>query len=376
MVPAFHSLTVRIISKKMNEDYIKSLLYNTFIITEQPKMTRDDILTWLLNYKELEPFAEHYRQIYTMYNQMYNQYHRRAVVRSQEPETTMSFPFRSKLKDFFELRDKGLITSNVQFTKEKPEPNPKKLKKEYMRPSFSPHPYSWEIDHLQYKNEIRYLIAININTRYLYAILVQNKSAQETRRALEYLVSEENDRFNHPVVSVRGDGDKGFENVRRYFPQINFYLSSSKYTYHNKIVDAAIRTLRNAMNDDEMWNGQHDDLVQQLVYYYNFTTHRTIKMKPIDMHNDIDAEWKYIRQKTEELDEVKERQTRKQFFRYKPNDTLKLHLDYSKSPERFSKRRRQFDTEGKFVDYVNGNCAVQMKDGKIIEVPIYFTFKK
>ena len=360
----------------MNIDELKRIIYNTFIITEQPKITKNTLLTWLLNNSKLATFAERYKQIYTIYNQMYNQYHRRAVVRRQEPETTMKFPFRSKLKDYNELQEKGLITPDVQFTDEEPEPQPKKLKQMYSRPSFSPHPNAWEIDHLQYKNENRYLIAININTRYLYAILVQNKSAQETRRALEYLVSEELNRFGHTIKSIRGDGDKGFENVQRYFPDISFYFSSSKFTYHNKIVDAAIRTLRNAMNDDEMWNGQHDDKVQQLVYYYNFTTHRMIKMKPIDMHNDIEAEWKYIRQKTEELEEVKERQMQNQFFKYKPNDTLKLHLDYSKSPERFSKHRRQFDREGEFVGYENGNCKVQMKDGKIIEVPIYFTFKK
>ena len=360
----------------MNEDEVKRIIYDTFIVSNKKKIKQETLLTWLLNYKDLAPYADAYRRLFTWYNTAYNNYHSREIVQSKEPETSMKYPFRSKMKDFREMKEKGMITSDVKFTDEKPEPMPKKLKKEFSRPSFSPHPYAWEIDHLQWKNQNRYLIAININTRYLYAILVQNKSAQETRLALDHLIREEHDRFGHPVKSIRGDGDKGFEMVQAYYPGINFYFSSSKYTYHNKIVDAAIRTLRNGMNNDDMWDGKHDDLVQQLVYFYNFTTHRGTKMKPIDMHNDLDAEWRYIRQKTEELNDVKARQQANRFFNYKPKDVLKVHLDYSKSPERFSKRRRQFDKEVQFVGYVNGNCKVRDENGKEFEIPIYFTFKK
>ena len=190
------------------------------------------------------------------------------------------------------------------------------------------------------------------------------------------MIGKENDNFNHPVNNIRGDGDKGFEAIKTMFPHINFYFTSSKFTYHNKLIDAAMRTLRNALNNDSLWDGHHDDIIQQLVYYYNFTKHRVTKMSPIDMHTDIDKEWEYIRQKTEELNDAKLKQYQHGLFNYKPGDRIRIHLEYSKTNQLFDKRRRQFDREGTFIRYINGNCLIQLDNNQTIEVPIYFTIKK
>ena len=137
------------------------------------------------------------------------------------------------------------------------------------------------------------MFCLNINTRYLYVIPVQNKSFQETRRAINTLITNEENNFKHPVKNIRGDGDKGFEALKTIYPNINFYFTSSPFTYHNKLIDAVMRTLRNALNNDSLWDGYHDDIIQQLVFYYNNTTHRATKLKPIEMHVDIEKEWKY-----------------------------------------------------------------------------------
>ena len=88
-------------------------------------------------------------------------------------------------------------------------------------------------------------------------------------------------------------------------------------------------------------------------------------MKPIDMHSDIEKEWMYIGQKTEELNDIKRKQIVNGFYNYKPGDKLKIHLEYTKTPDRFTKRRRQFDVEAEFIRYANGNCGCKVKGTKV-----------
>ncbi|KAI5510962.1 integrase core domain containing protein family [Trichomonas vaginalis G3] len=275
---------------------------------------------------------------------------------------TLLYPFQTlkKQKDF----KKGFKILN------KPtDPKIQPLKEKFSRPSFAPYPYSYEIDHLEYsKGNVTYLFAININTRYLYCIPVKGKTEQETRRAIQYLLDHER------VDNIRGDSDKGFQaTMIHYFPQINFYFSSSPYTFHNKIVDAVMRTLRDALgvNGQIYWDGNHDSIIQQLVYYYNNTWHRTINMKPVEMKNDISKEWKYIRKQMERLNDVKREQINSGLMNFKQGDKVLIHLDYGKTNKSMTKRRRRFDTIAEFVRYINGNALVEV-DNKLIEIPIYF----
>ncbi|KAI5512051.1 integrase core domain containing protein family [Trichomonas vaginalis G3] len=275
---------------------------------------------------------------------------------------TLLYPFQTlkKQKDF----KKGFKILN------KPtDPKIQPLKEKFSRPSFALYPYSYEIDHLEYsKGNVTYLFAININTRYLYCIPVKGKTEQETRRAIQYLLDHER------VDNIRGDGDKGFQAaMTHYFPQINFFFSSSPYTFHNKIVDAVMRTLRDALgvNGQIYWDGNHDSIIQQLVYYYNNTWHRTINMKPVEMKNDISKEWEYIRKQMERLNDVKREQINSGLMNFKQGDKVLIHLDYGKTDKSMTKRRRRFDTIAEFVRYINGNALVEV-DNKLIEIPIYF----
>ena len=275
---------------------------------------------------------------------------------------TLLYPFQTlkKQKDF--KKDFKILNKPI-------DPKIQPLKEKFSRPSFAPYPYSYEIDHLEYsKGKVTYLFAININTRYLYCIPVKGKTEQETRRAIQYLLDHER------VDNIRGDGDKGFQAaMAHYFPQINFYFSSSPYTFHNKIVDAVMRTLRDALgvNGQIYWDGNHDSIIQQLVYYYNNTWHRTINMKPVEMKNDISKEWEYIRKQMERLNDVKREQINSGLMNFKQGDKVLIHLDYGKTDKSMTKRRRRFDTIAEFVRYINGNALVEV-DNKLIEIPIYF----
>ncbi|KAI5536081.1 integrase core domain containing protein family [Trichomonas vaginalis G3] len=275
---------------------------------------------------------------------------------------TLLYPFQTlkKQKDF--KKDFKILNKPI-------DPKIQPLKEKFSRPSFAPYPYSYEIDHLEYsKGNVTYLFAININTRYLYCIPVKGKTEQETRRAIQYLLDHER------VDNIRGDGDKGFQAaMTHYFPQINFFFSSSPYTFHNKIVDAVMRTLRDALgvNGQIYWDGNHDSIIQQLVYYYNNTWHRTINMKPVEMKNDISKEWEYIRKQMERLNDVKREQINSGLMNFKQGDKVLIHLDYGKTDKSMTKRRRRFDTIAEFVRYINGNALVEV-DNKLIEIPIYF----
>jgi hypothetical protein len=188
---------------------------------------------------------------------------------------------------------------------------PKPRKDRFSRPSFSLSPNSWEIDLLIGRGITpTYFVAININTRYLYLIPIKNKSGEEMARALEIIKSRESADFGKTIDNIRGDGEKGFSILIPLVKSTNF--DSSPYTFHNKIVDAVIRTLRNALGVDSnhLWDGRHDDIIQQLVDYYNNTYHRSIKMTPLQMHTNIDLEWRYIRKMMEVSDNIKKEQSR------------------------------------------------------------------
>ncbi|KAI5482629.1 hypothetical protein TVAGG3_1082410 [Trichomonas vaginalis G3] len=134
-----------------------------------------------------------------------------------------------------------------------------------------------------------------------------------------------------------------------------------------------MRTLRDALgvNGQIYWDGNHDSIIQQLVYYYNNTWHRTINMKPVEMKNDISKEWEYIRKQMERLNDVKREQINSGLMNFKQGDKVLIHLDYGKTDKSMKKRRRRFDTIAEFVRYINGNALVEV-DNKLIEIPIYF----
>ncbi len=291
---------------------------------------------------------------------------------------------------FKDARKRKLFTSsnpNAKFIPEAfeqiiPDKKLKPLKSKFMRPNFGINPYTWEMDHLQYQEFVSYLFFINVNTRYLYAFPVHSKSNYDTARTFNVFLNAERDQFNHPVKHIRADGDRGFIALKHQFPAVEFYLQGSPFTFHNKQVDAVMRTLRDALGpgSDDLWNGspEHDRVIQQLIYQYNNTWHRSIRCTPMEMHTDEDAEWKYIREMTEELNKTKRRQRNNGLHAFKPGDRVMVHLDGGKTNLKFEKRRRVFDRLAQFVKYSNGNAIVQLEGAPgqgLIEVPIFCVAK-
>ena len=97
------------------------------------------------------------------------------------------------------------------------------------------------------------------------------------------------------------------------------------------------------------------------------------------MHTNSSLEWEYIRKMTEINNQIKKQQIESGLYSLKPGDRVRVHLNYSKTSNRFEKRRMNFDQTGTFVKYLNGNAIVELDrqiDGKkIFEIPIYFVSK-
>lgn len=377
-------------SWKVLNTIMRELLYkfeyeglNTGILAK--KLTEEEFRQWMNRHKEFsnEEKAK-YKKIYQDYLYLYNE-----TEKDMEPELDYYMPLYTRDGDMireYERKIQNLeIPKTISIIVSKSNPNIIKRKVKYMRPYFSPQPYSWEIDHLLYHKSARYLICININTRYLYAIPVNDKTKQESCNAIIKLILYEQTRFKHPVKYIRFDGDKGFLAVKRYFEsqqdensKIIFNSESSPYTNHNRMVDRAIRRLRNLTNNDyEIFDGTrfNNRKIQQVVFYYNTFLHHGIgKLCPLDMHTDINKEWKYIREKTEELEEQKKRQIEAGMWNYKKDVTeLRMYLDPDKTKNMFDKNRRKFKTYGLFQEYRHGNVVAKLRDGRIVEVPIYYT---
>ena len=193
------------------------------------------------------------------------------------------------------------------------------------------------------------------------------------------------DKEGNQTVESQVDGPLEYETDNDNLWNIEkMTFQASKYTYHNKLVDSVIRTLRNAAGLDEKVF-LDDTLREQLVDYYNNTPHsslpthevngKTIHYTPAEMQSDVDLEWQYIRKKIRDLQDVVTKQRSHNLDDYQQENILLLYMDEGKTSRRFEKRRRNFQDLGAFIKYTNGNCYVYCitKPVGFIEVPIFYT---
>ena len=257
----------------------------------------------------------------------------------------MPYPFKSKVKEY-KKRFPDTPYQDIPVDP-KVESRTRKLEKPY----FSPEPHSWEIDlvfNLLEQGDI-YLFCININTKFLVVYRVKSKSANDVLPALEDL------RNNFEVKSVKGDGERSFaaEDTREFWQHyhIKTYFSKTKFTNHNRIVDSVIRTIRNAIG----YRNINEEQLKQIINYYNNTKHSSTGFTPIEMMNDIDKEFYFIRRCNERLIDVKKR-----LPKLKQGNVVIVHLELGKVAGKFEKKRKTFDRIGIFQEYINGNVRVKV----------------
>ena len=287
-------------------------------------------------------------------------------------------PFEDvKLLNPFKTKIKNPNSNHVK------DPRPKIKQKQFQRPYFSPVINSYECDLVFISNNEKlkpnvYLFLININTRYLYILLLHNKDQDSVKRAFQKLIY-----YGLRINSIRFDDESSFNGslMTRYFKShnISVYHNSSPYINKNRIVDRVIRTIRDmyhtwheSVNFKKIDAQKQHDILQQLVTIYNNTYHTSIKMKPVDM--DYELEYKYIEKCKRKLNKIKQKQYLEGYFKFKEGDPVKIYLNESKTNKAFEKHRGNYIHDATFVEYRNGNAVVLYKnkgDDAEIEIPIY-----
>lgn len=353
------------ISKQLDED--KNYLIDRYNPDYGGKLKKvDDIRKALRNFPaQFARTSEYYARLKKIYNQAYEsrvpkKIKQKDEARMKKPDIAPFInPFRSKYK-------------NPNYNEYVKDLQIKPRIKKYSKPYFSPFPYTYEIDHLQYTKEIvPYLFVINVNTRYLFVVKVNGKSGEETVKAIKKIMN------IHRIDNIRGDADRGFTGTLKKFlnqNKIDSYFPESGYINKNRIVDSAMRTLRNALgpNSDKYWSGRFDDDIQRLVHLYNHSPHKSLKgLTPYEMQTDLTLELEYIKRMQRKLAKAERNLRMDGLLHLRPGNIVMVYLNKGKTDESFDKKRRTFEYLGEFMGYSNGNAVVSINEITRI-IPIYW----
>jgi len=265
-----------------------------------------------------------------------------------------------------------------------PDSQYKKHKKKLSKPNFTNSIRCWEIDIMfNGEREQMYLVAINVNTRYLMVEPIWSKSVRDVWLALAKMDRQQHE-LNYPMVTIKSDGEASFPNTvytvfnQRYQivsirngeivgqevnsdkPELYHIVDTSPHTYHNKTVDSVIRTLRNALGENNQALIVIPEVMEQLIEHYNKNKiHQFIRITPAEFHGNIDTEHIYISMMQNELRKIN--QIESKTHSYNPGNIIMVHLTTGtkedKQSTKFTKRRRQYETLAEFIRY-DGNAAI------------------
>jgi hypothetical protein len=304
---------------------------------------------------------------------------------------------KNKIPEYIEYPFTTKYIKNKKYLKRRlplPHSNLNSLKI-YQRPYFSPKFHSYEMDYfntgiitlleervnesgnieMKPRKVIRhYLMIININTKFAVVYPVKHNykpSSPFTIYCLKDLMK------RYEITNIRGDKDPAFsgELFRGFLKANNIkpYFTPSRFTNENRVVDRAIKTIRDGVGaDPELL--LYYPIVAKMVYFYNNTPHSAYKNKftPQQVQNDRELEAWYIRTQQLKLFDILQLQL--PFMKYKPGDLLLVHLSLAKTQSKFRKQRRNFNELATFIMYDCGNVVARLlKTGEDVTLPIYYT---
>ena len=168
------------------------------------------------------------------------------------------------------------------------------------------------------------LLAVDIFSRFVKVQPLKTKQGKEVVEALKIM-------FKDGRIPAKCRTDKGSEFVNRW---VKSYLNEMKVNHfvtHNEVkasyAERAIKTIKGKIfkyfTQKETY--RYIDKLQDFVYGYNHTVHRTIKMTPAEVTPEIQvALWKQQYYTPPPPPSKKKKKKRKRPFKYKIDDTVRV----------------------------------------------------
>ena len=204
----------------------------------------------------------------------------------------------SMVYKFFDKKSKGSgITnrSNYQLANELHKPIIKKFKKRKVYSSFRDNIWGADLADMQslskFNKGIKYLLcAIDFFSKYAWVIPLKDKRRTSIANAFQKIISKE----KKPNKTLVDQGSEFYNQSFKDFLKINNIEMYSTFNEGKSVVaERFIRTLKNKIykHMTAVSKNVYFNVLDDIVNKYNYTVHRTIKMKPIDVTNDSNAEY-------------------------------------------------------------------------------------
>jgi hypothetical protein len=162
--------------------------------------------------------------------------------------------------------------------------------------------------------------------------------------------------------------------LETYLNKNNFkyFFSPYKYPNGNRVVDRAIRTIRdmffNLGTEVFMFNV---GLMQKVVHFYNNYIHISLlnRFTPNQVQNNYIIEGTYIQEKNRHLEKAKNTSLN-YYLQHKAGNILLVNIPNKDRLK--TKRRRNYDKHTYSVKYIHGNVEVKLLNTKeVIVLPLY-----
>ena len=243
-------------------------------------------------------------------------------------------------------------------------------KGDYYYPIFSTHAYAFQMDLLEQSADrdaniypAYYLIILNINTKYAYAIPIENKNKETIHRELSEFIRD------HRMVSIVCDEEAAFKS-KRVIDMLTRHKISIKFITDKRhsalgLIDQFIKQLRDMntptvhtvrQSDNPKYRDFSRHRMEKLLNIYNNTIHPTTGVTPQNMEDDPDMEERFIIKKIYQ----KERRRKITDFELEPGTFVRYIMP--KDPTK--KHRYKVSPEAYQISHKDGNAySIMAADG-------------
>lgn len=241
-------------------------------------------------------------------------------------------------------------------------------KKRYYYPVFSNHRYGFMMDLLEQSRDrdpkiypAYFMILININTKYAYAIPLENKNQNTINDALQDFIKD------HKIVSIVCDNEGAFTSnlVLKTLTDNKISIKIITEQRHTalSVIDRFIRTLRDMNTPTVKSSRQSDDpkyrdfsrkRMDKLLNIYNNTVHTSTDHTPTEMESDPSLEQKYI------IKKIYETERRRKVKDFELQEGMYVRYILPKDPNK--KHRYKVSPEAYIISHKDGNSYVIMAE--------------